>query len=314
MICIFIFTPAVEKTFDILFYKNILEGKRESSEKALYLKKGVSANMKFVEKLLNISQKNNSLVCVGLDTDLGKIPEYLLKEKDPISAFNQKIIEFTSDLVCAYKPNMAFYEAFGSKGWDALKKTCEYIPQEIPIIIDAKRGDIGNTARMYAKAFFEELRGDAVTVNPYMGRDAILPFLKYEEKCAFVLCLTSNEGAKDFQLSIVDGKPLYEIMAEKVLSWNEKNNCGLVVGATYPEQLKRIREIVPSLPILIPGVGAQAGDIESTIRFGTDANGELAIINSSRAILYASRKEDFAQAAGNEALRLRDLINLYRKK
>ncbi|KPL01032.1 MAG: orotidine 5'-phosphate decarboxylase [candidate division Zixibacteria bacterium SM23_73_3] len=270
--------------------------------------------MTFVEKLLNVSRKNNSLVCVGLDTDLGKIPEYLLKEKDPISAFNQKIIEFTSDLVCAYKPNMAFYEVFGSKGWDALKKTCEYIPQDIPIIIDAKRGDIGNTARMYAKAFFEELRGDAVTVNPYMGRDAILPFLKYEEKCAFVLCLTSNEGAKDFQLSKVDGKPLYEIVAEKVLNWNAKNNCGLVVGATYPEQLKRIREIVPSLPILIPGVGAQAGDIESTIRFGTDANGELAIINSSRAILYASRKEDFAQAAGNEALRLRDLINLYRKK
>jgi len=270
--------------------------------------------MRFVEKLLNISRKNHSLVCVGLDTDPEKIPEYLLKEKDPIFAFNQKIIDFTFDLVCAYKPNMAFYEAFGSKGWDALKKTCEYIPREIPLIIDAKRGDIGNTARMYAKAFFEELKADAVTVNPYMGKDAILPFLQYEDKCAFVLCLTSNEGASDFQLVLIDGRPLYEIVAEKVLSWNERNNCGLVVGATYPEQLKRIREIVPSLPILIPGVGAQAGDIEATIEFGTDRNGELAIINSSRAILYAFSGKDFAQAARDEAMRLRDLINLYRKK
>ncbi len=271
-------------------------------------------NMRFVEKLLNISRKNNSLVCVGLDTDLKKIPKFLLEEKDSIFAFNQKIIDVTSDLVCAYKPNMAFYEASGSKGWDALKKTCEYVPQEIPIIIDAKRGDIGNTAKMYAKAFFEGLKADAVTVNPYMGEDALSPFLEYQDRCAFVLCLTSNEGASDFQLALIDGRPLYEIVAEKVLSWNEKNNCGLVVGATYPEQLKRIREIVPSLPILIPGIGAQAGDIESTVKFGTDENGELAIINSSRAILYASQEKDFAQAARNETMRLRDLINLYREK
>lgn len=270
--------------------------------------------MKFVEKLLKISRKNNSLVCVGLDTDLEKIPKHLLGENDPIFAFNQKIIDATSDLVCAYKPNMAFYEAFGSKGWDALKKTCEYIPQEIPIIIDAKRGDIGNTVRMYAKASFEELKADAVTVNPYMGKDALLPFLEYEDKCAFVLCLTSNEGASDFQLALIDGKPLYETVAEKVLSWNQRNNCGLVVGATYPEQLKRIRQIVPSLPILIPGVGAQAGDIESTVKSGTDENEELVIINSSRAILYASSEKDFAQAARSETMRLRDSINLYRKK
>ncbi len=270
--------------------------------------------MKFVEKLLNISRKNNSLVCVGLDIDLEKIPKHLLEEKDPIFAFNQRIIDSTSDLVCAYKPNMAFYEAFGSVGWDALKKTCEYIPQEIPLIIDAKRGDIGNTAKMYAKAFFEGLKADAVTVNPYMGKDALSPFLEYEDKCAFVLCLTSNEGAKDFQARIIEGKPLYEIVAEKVLSWNEKNNCGLVVGATHPEQLKRIRNIASSLPVLIPGIGAQAGDIESTVKFGTDKKGELAIINSSRAILYASSEKDFAQAARNEALRLRDLINLYRKR
>ncbi|MGB7062200.1 MAG: orotidine-5'-phosphate decarboxylase [Candidatus Zixiibacteriota bacterium] len=268
--------------------------------------------MRFVEKLLNASRKNNSLVCVGLDTDLQKIPRHLLKREDPTFAFNQKIIDSTSDLVCAYKPNMAFYEAQGARGWESLKKTCKYIPEEIPIIIDAKRGDIGNTARMYAKAFFEELKGDAVTVNPYMGEDAVSPFLEDEGKCAFVLCLTSNEGARDFQLSKVDGKPLYEIVAEKVLSWNEKGNCGLVVGATHPEQLKRIREIAPSLPFLIPGIGAQAGDIESTVKSGTDENGELAIINSSRGILYASGQEDFDQAARNEALRLRDAINLHR--
>jgi len=270
--------------------------------------------MRFVEKLLSASRKNHSLVCVGLDTDVGKIPQYLIKEEDPIFAFNQKIIDSTSDLVCAYKPNIAFYEAHGPKGWDALKKTCEYIPKEIPIILDAKRGDIGNTARMYAKAYFEGLKVDAVTVSPYMGKDALLPFLEYEDKCALVLCLTSNEGAKDFQLSITDGKPLYEIVAEKVLSWNEKKNCGLVVGATYPDQLKRIREIAPLLPFLIPGIGAQAGEIESTVRFGTDKSGELAIINVSRAILYASSGEDFAQVAKNETLRLRETINLYRQK
>lgn len=270
--------------------------------------------MRFTEKLLNASRKNDSLVCVGLDTDLQKIPKHLLKEEDPTFAFNQKIIDSTSDLVCAYKPNVAFYEAQGSRGWQALKKTCKYIPEEIPLIIDAKRGDIGNTARMYAKAFFEELKGDAVTVNPYMGEDAVSPFLEYEDKCALVLCLTSNQGAKDFQLSEVEGKPLYEIVAEKVVSWNDKGNCGLVVGATFPEQLKKIREIAPSLPILIPGIGAQAGDVESTVKSGTDENGELAIINSSRAILYASHQENFDQAARNEALRLRDAINLHRGK
>ena len=249
-----------------------------------------------------------------MDTDEGKIPKFLMHEDDPIFAFNQKIIDSTRDLVCAYKPNMAFYEALGSRGWEALRKTCEYIPAEIPIILDAKRGDIGNTANMYAKALYDVLKADAVTVSPYMGKDAVLPFLEYEDKGSFILCLTSNQGAKDFQLSLIEGRPLYEIVAEKVLSWNEKNNCGLVVGATYPEQLKRIREIAPSLPFLIPGVGAQAGEIESTIKYGTDHNGERAIINSSRAILYASSGEDFAQAARNETLRLRDLINLYRQE
>jgi orotidine-5'-phosphate decarboxylase len=304
----------MQKDFDILFPEEYIGEGDERVDVVLFPKTGVLAEMKFVEKLLNISRKNDSLVCVGLDTDLEKMPKHLLGEEDPQFPFNQRIIDRTSDLVCAYKPNMAFYEAQGSKGWDALKKTCEYIPRDIPIIIDAKRGDIGNTARMYAKAIFERLTADALTVNAYMGKDAVLPFLEYDGKCAFVLCLTSNRGAKDFQFSAVDGKPLYEIVAEKVVSWNDGDNCGLVVGATYPEQLRRIREIAPSLPILIPGIGAQAGDIESTVRFGTDKNGELAIINSSRAILYASAEEDFAEVARNEALRLRDSINSYRKK
>lgn len=270
--------------------------------------------MKFLDKLLHASRKNDSLVCVGLDTDEEKIPLFLRSEDDPIFTFNQRIIDSTRDLVCAYKPNLAFYEALGIRGWEALKKTCEYIPEEIPIILDAKRGDIGNTAQMYAKALYEVMKADAVTISPYMGKDAVLPFLEYEDKVSFILCLTSNKGALDFQLSLIEGKPLYEIVAEKVLSWNEKNNCGLVVGATYPEQLKKIRQIAPGLPFLIPGVGAQAGEIESTIKYGTDNKGELAIINSSRAILYASSGEDFAKAARNETLRLRDSINLYRRK
>ncbi|HVP35432.1 MAG TPA: orotidine-5'-phosphate decarboxylase [Terriglobales bacterium] len=270
--------------------------------------------MKFIQKLKSASAKNKSLLCVGLDTELEKIPKFLLQEKDPIFAFNRAIIDSTSDLVCAYKPNLAFYEAYGLKGLEALKKTCEYIPKDIPIILDAKRGDIGNTSKMYAKAIFDEFKGDGVTLSPYLGGDSLSPFLEYEDKCCFILCLTSNAGAKDFQLQNIQGKPLYKIVAEKILSWNKKGNCGLVVGATYPEQLKEIREIAPDLPILIPGVGAQKGDAELTVRYGTDKNENLAIINSSRGIIYASAEKDFAQAAGEEAKKLRDLFNLYRKK
>ncbi|HEX9911855.1 MAG TPA: orotidine-5'-phosphate decarboxylase [candidate division Zixibacteria bacterium] len=270
--------------------------------------------MKFIEKLKNVSHKNNSLLCVGLDTELEKIPKFLLGEKDPIFAFNQAIIDSTSDLVCAYKPNLAFYEAYGIKGLEVLKKTCEYIPENIPIILDAKRGDIGNTSKMYAKAIFDEFKADGVTLNPYLGEDSLSPFLEYEDKCSFILCLTSNAGAKDFQLQNIEGKPLYKIVAEKVKSWNKKMNCGLVVGATYPTQLKEIRELAEDLPILIPGVGAQKGDAEQTVKYGTDKNGELAIINSSRGVIYASSEKDFAQSARVEAKKLRDLFNTYRKK
>ncbi|HEX9916899.1 MAG TPA: orotidine-5'-phosphate decarboxylase [candidate division Zixibacteria bacterium] len=270
--------------------------------------------MKFTEKLLNISSKNNSLVCVGLDADLNKVPKLLLKEKDVIFEFNKKIIDATSDLVCAYKPNMAFYELYGNKGWESLQKTCQYIPDEIPIIIDAKRGDIGNTARMYAKAFFEELKADAITLSPYMGQDAISPFLEYKDKCALVLCLTSNIGAEDFQLLEMRDEPLYIKVAKKVVSWNKNKNCGLVVGATQAEQLRGIREIAPDMPILIPGIGAQGGDLEMAVKFGTDKNGNLAIVNSSRSILYASSGEDFAQKAKEETEKLREEINLHREK
>lgn len=270
--------------------------------------------MKFVEKLKAISSKNNSLLCVGLDTDLNKIPKFLLKKKDPIFEFNKKIIDATCDLVCAYKPNMAFYEVYGKDGWESLEKTCKYIPKDIPIIIDAKRGDIGNTAKMYAKAFFDELKADGITLSPYMGQDAISPFLEYKDKCAFVLCLTSNLGAEDFQLLGMQDEPLYLKVARKVISWNRNKNCGLVVGATQAEQLKEIREIAVDLPILIPGIGAQGGDLEMAARFGTDENGNLAIINSSRSILYASDQKDFAQKAKEEANKLKEEINLYRKK
>ena len=270
--------------------------------------------MKFVEKLKRASQKNNSLLCVGLDTELEKIPKFLLSEKEPIFSFNQKIIDSTRDLVCAYKPNLAFYEAYGIKGLEALKKTCEYIPKDIPVILDAKRGDIGNTSKMYARAIFEEFKADGVTLSPYLGEDSLSPFLEYEDKGCFILCLTSNAGAKDFQLQEIEGKPLYKIVAEKVKTWNKKGNCGLVIGATYPEQLKEIRDMAGELPILIPGVGAQKGDAEKTVKYGTDKNGELAIINSSRGVIYASSEKDFALRAKDEAKKLRDLFNSYRKK
>jgi len=229
-------------------------------------------------------------------------------------AFNRAIVEATSDLVCAYKPNIAFYEAMGERGWRILRGTIRAVPDHIPVILDAKRGDIGNTARMYAKAFLEELGVDAVTVNAYMGFDAVEPFLVYRDRCAFILCLTSNAGSADFQRLRCEGKPLYRWMAEKVAAWSERGTCGLVVGATYPEELREIREAAPHLPFLIPGLGAQGGDVEMTVQFGTDANGEGAILNSSRGILYASDGADFAEAAREVALRLREEIQRSRTR
>jgi orotidine-5'-phosphate decarboxylase len=232
--------------------------------------------------------------------------------------FNKAIIDATADLVCAYKPQFAFYEALGEEGMNALRRTIKYIPRDILSIADAKRGDIGNTSRAYAQAIFSDLNCDAATINPYLGFDSIEPFIQYRDKGVFILCRTSNPGAKDFQsllCQIDDGtRPLFEIVAIKAREWNTYGNIGLVMGATYPEELKHIRQSNPEMPLLIPGIGAQGGDIALTVRYGVDAKGERAIINSSRQILYASRNKDFAIAARRAAMALRDQMNQYRPK
>ena len=267
--------------------------------------------MNFIEKLTKVSRKNKSLLCIGLDPDQGRMPD-----KVSIFEFNKAIIEATADLVCAYKLNLAFYEALGNEGLDALKQTVSYIPDEIPTIGDAKRGDIGNTARAYARSIFDNFNFDATTVNPYLGFDSVEPFIQYREKGVFILCRTSNAGAGDFQdlRTEIDGsfRPLFEIVAMKVSQWNKHGNLGLVVGATYPEELKLIRQSHPDIPLLIPGIGTQGGDLASAIRYGVDSQGEKAIINSSRQIIYASPGKDFAQAARRAATELRDQINHHR--
>ena len=264
--------------------------------------------MNFIEKLTGVSRKNKSLLCVGLDPD----PK-LMSDKVTVFEFNKAIIDATADLVCAYKPNFAFYEAMGKAGLDALKRTAEYIPAAIPVIADAKRGDIGNTAKAYAEAIFSYYKFDAATVSPYLGFDSLEPFIQYHDKGIFILCRTSNPGAVDFQSLIaeVDNKklPLFEIVALKAQQWNTHGNLGLVVGATYPDELRTIRQSHPDMPLLIPGIGAQGGDLATTVRYGVDAQGERAIINSSRQILYASREKDFAVAARRAALAMRDQIN-----
>jgi len=270
--------------------------------------------MNFKEKLGKVVKKNNSLVCVGLDIDREKIPVFLFKKsKTPILDFNKEIIDATKDLVCAYKLNMAFYEIFGRNGFELLEKTISYIPKDIVVILDGKRNDIGNTAKMYAKALFDELKADAVTVNPYLGKDSVTPFLEFRDKCSFILCRTSNPSAVDFQNLVVSNEPVYNLVARKIKEWNEYGNCGAVVGATYPDELKMIREILgEDVPILIPGVGVQGGDVEMTIKAGTSKNGEMAIINSSRGILYAGKDETFKEKARAEAISLRDEINKFR--
>ena len=266
--------------------------------------------MDFADKLLEAVERNQSLVCVGLDPD----PE-LMPRMRPFD-FNKAIIDVTSDLVCAYKPNLAFYEALGVEGLTALQQTVDYIPDDIPVIGDAKRGDIGNTARAYAKALFETLGFDAATVNPYLGYDSIEPFINYRDKAVFILCRTSNAGALDFQaLTYWSGgpdskqEPLFKLVAQKAKEWNKNNNIGLVVGATCPEELKEIRQLCPEMTLLIPGIGAQGGGLDSAVRYGVDAEGKKAIFSSSRQILYASKGSDFALAARRAADELRCRIN-----
>jgi len=259
--------------------------------------------VKFSDKLLSTSRRNNSLLCIGLDPDPALMP------KAGFSDFIKAVIDATADLVCAYKPNLAFYEALGIDGAKFLQETIEHIPGDIPIIGDGKRGDIGNTARAYAKALFVSFGFDAATVSPYLGFDSVEPFIDYKEKGVFILCRTSNPGAVDFQ-SLVDarGRPLYEAVARKAKEWNVHGNIGLVVGATYPEELKRIRQLCPEMPLLIPGIGVQGGDLASAVKHGVDARGEKAIIVVSRQILYASAGKDFAEAARRSAQELRDRI------
>ncbi|MFU8796106.1 MAG: orotidine-5'-phosphate decarboxylase [Dehalococcoidia bacterium] len=259
--------------------------------------------MRFIEKVLNMSRRNSSLLCIGLDPD----PE-LMPGTDVVQ-FNRAIIEATSDLVCAYKPNLAFYEALGSAGLSILEQTVKHIPGDVPVIADAKRGDIGNTAKAYARALFEVFGFDAATVSPYLGHDSVEPFVGYRDKGVFILCRTSNKGARDFQDLHTDGLPLYEVVARKAGEWNVHDNIGLVVGATYPEELKKVRSICPEMCLLIPGIGTQGGDLASAVRYGVDARGERAIFNVSRQILYASREKDFAGAAGEMADRIRRQIN-----
>jgi orotidine-5'-phosphate decarboxylase len=231
-----------------------------------------------------------------------------------VAAFNRAIIEATQDLVCAYKPNLAFYEALGLEGLKALLETVAAVPDGIPVIGDAKRGDVGHSAQAYAKALFEVFGFDAVTLNPFLGLDSLKPFLEYRDRGLFLLCRTSNPGSAHFQsLALDTGRgtpiPLYLLVAQKAKEWDLYGNLGLVVGATHPQELKQVREVCPQMPLLIPGVGPQGGDLAWAVRYGVDAQGEKAIISSSRQVLYASRARDFAEAARKEALRLREEIN-----
>jgi orotidine 5'-phosphate decarboxylase subfamily 2 len=263
--------------------------------------------MNFKEKLSKIVDKNNSLLCIGLDIDKEKMPSFLFKEsKNPYLKFNKKIIDDTKDLVCAYKLNMAFYEVFGAKGYELLEKTINYISKEIIIILDGKRNDIGNTAKKYAQSLFETLNADAVTINPYLGFDSVKPFLEYKDKCSFILCRTSNSSAKDFQDIKTPNGALFELVAAKIKEWDVNKNCGAVVGATYPEELKMIRCLLgEDIPLLIPGIGAQGADVEKTIKNGTNKKGNNAIINSSRGIIYSENPRE-------SAIKLREEINKYR--
>jgi orotidine-5'-phosphate decarboxylase len=270
--------------------------------------------MNFIEAIGSMWQKNNSLVCVGLDPDISKIPAHLRTLKTPLFEFNKAIVDATADLVCAFKPQIAFYSA--SRSERDLELTIDYIHQNhpgIPVILDAKRGDIGSTAEMYAQEVFDRYQSDAVTVNPYLGADTLRPFLNRKEKGVVILCRTSNPGARDIQDLESNGKKLYQIVAGKaVTEWNDNGNILLVVGATFPKELNEIRSIAGDMPFLVPGIGAQGGEVASAVKNGKTRNGTGMIINSSRGIIYASNKSDFAEAARKAAATLRDEINQYR--
>ena len=272
--------------------------------------------MNFIDKLELAQQKNNSLLCVGLDPVMERLPPLSRHEKEPFLSFNRDLIAATADLVCAYKPQIAHYAACGAEA--ELLATIRYIKEnypDIPVILDAKRGDIGSTAEKYALEAFERYQADAVTVNPYLGGDSLEPFLRYTEKGVVILCRTSNPGGADLQGLMVEGEALYLKLARLAAGvWNKNGNILLVVGATWPEELARVREIVGNIPLLVPGVGAQGGDVAAVLDAGLDQRGLGLVINSSRGIIYASSGDDFAVAARQAALDLRDEINRHRLK
>ncbi|MCM5664440.1 orotidine-5'-phosphate decarboxylase [Galbibacter mesophilus] len=254
-------------------------------------------------ELVQQIRNKKSFLCIGLDTDLEKIPSHLLKEEDPIFAFNKAIIDATHHLTVAYKPNIAFYEAYGLKGWESLKKTIDYLNEKHPeifTIADAKRGDIGNTSTRYAEAFFNDMNFDSVTIAPYMGKDSVEPFLEFTNKHTILLALTSNPGAFDFQTLEVDGVPVYQKVLETSKSYKNSENLMYVVGATKAEYLKEIRNIVPESFLLVPGVGAQGGSLEDVCKYGMTKDIGL-LINSSRGIIYASSEKDFDEKAAEKA-------------
>lgn len=251
-----------------------------------------------------------SYLCVGLDTDLSKIPAHLLQHEDPVFAFNKAIIDATSDLCVSYKLNTAFYEANGLKGWQSMEKTLNYIPKDIFTIADAKRGDIGNTSTQYAKAFFEALEFDSITVAPYMGQDSVKPFLDFAGKWTIVLGLTSNEGAYDFQYLLSSEQELFKHVIQKVASWGTKENLMFVVGATKTAQLKEVRDLIPQHFLLVPGVGAQGGSLQEVSRIGMNQDCGL-LVNASRQIIYAGKGEDFADRARAVAMKLQQEMAAY---
>jgi orotidine-5'-phosphate decarboxylase len=252
-------------------------------------------------ELISEIRKKNSYLCVGLDTDLGKVPRHLMKHDDPVFEFNRAIIDATAEFAVAYKPNIAFYEALGPKGWESLKKTVDYIPKNCFTIADAKRGDIGNTSSLYAKAFFKEMSFDSITVAPYMGEDSVRPFLEFKDKWVILLAHTSNPGSADFQLmKSAEGRTLYEEVIRKSQQWSTPENLMYVVGATRADKIADIRKLAPKHFFLVPGIGAQGGDLEEVSRHGLTKDVGL-LVNSARSIIYASDKEDFAEMAAKEA-------------
>ncbi|MBI5221542.1 MAG: orotidine-5'-phosphate decarboxylase [Candidatus Magasanikbacteria bacterium] len=269
-----------------------------------------------MEKIKNIIAKNNSLVCVGLDSEVSKLPAHLKNSEFPQFEFNKAIIDATADLVCAYKPNTAFYEAQGEQGIKELKMTCDYLKEKYPdilLILDAKRADIGNTNNGYVKFVFDYLNADMVTLHPYLGQEALAPFLDRADKGSVILCRTSNPGAGEFQDLRINNKNLFEIVAEKIIKeWNTNNNCLLVVGATYPEELELIRSKTDTMFFLVPGVGAQGGDLEKTLASGLNSEKSGLIISSSRGIIFADNTENFAVQAREESNKLKEEINKYR--